>query len=135
MEVGIAQPIGGDAVECWRRNDAAEGRWRAEAHVIGDDEEDVGRALRRHHPRWPRRFGLRRIEADLSLERLRRGRQVAAVDGRSCGGRTRCAGTLWRKTIRPQREQHRDSDESAWSKPERGGQMYSDHGNLRARAL
>src|SRR5262245_31580021 len=68
MEVGIAQPIGGDAVECWRRNDAAEGRWRAEAHVIGDDEEDVGRALRRHHPRWPRRFGLRRIEADLSEE-------------------------------------------------------------------
>ena len=94
MEIGVAQPVRGDAVQRRRRNDAAEGGRRGEADVVGHDEQDVGRALGRHDPRRPGWLRLGGVEVDLALKFLRRRRQVAAVD-RSCRvGRTGHAGGL-----------------------------------------
>src|SRR5262245_48464671 len=53
MEIDVAQPVGGDAIERWCRDDAAEGRRCSEADIIGHDQEDIRRILWRHHTRWP----------------------------------------------------------------------------------
>ena len=48
MELRVAQARLGDAIERRRGNDAAEGARRAEAHVVGHDEQYVGRPFGRH---------------------------------------------------------------------------------------
>ena len=65
----VAQSVCRDAVERRRRDDAPEGAGRAEADVVGHDEEDVRRALRRHHARRPGRFRLQGVQFDVALER------------------------------------------------------------------
>jgi hypothetical protein len=35
MKIGVAQPVGGDAVQCWRWNYAAKCGWRAKADIVG----------------------------------------------------------------------------------------------------
>ena len=82
VKVGVAQAVRRDAVERRRRNDPAEGRRRAEADVVGDDEQNIWSAGRRHDARRPRRFRLRGVEIDLAPERLRWRRQITAVDRR-----------------------------------------------------
>src|SRR5690349_4793042 len=94
MEVGVTKPVLGDAVERRSRNDTAEGRWCAETDVVGEDEQDVGRAFRRDHARWPSRFGLISIQIDLSLKLLRGRRKVAAIDRRRGIRRSNCASSL-----------------------------------------
>ena len=81
VEVGVPQAVLRDAVERRRGDDATEGGGRPVADVVGDDEQHVGRALRRHHPRRPE--GLRALGGplDLPAELLRRRRQLLAVDG------------------------------------------------------
>jgi len=44
VEVGVAQAIRRDAVERRRRDHAAERGWRAEADIIREDKQDIGRA-------------------------------------------------------------------------------------------
>src|SRR6185369_3852776 len=88
MEVGVAQPLFGDAVEGGRRNHAAKRARRAEAAIIRHDQQDVGRALRRHHARSPPGFGLRRFLFDLPAKNYRRGRNLFAIDGGSSAGRS-----------------------------------------------
>ena len=83
VEIRIAQAIVGDAVERRRRNDAAEGRGRGEANVVGHDEQDIRRAFRRHDARGPIGLRLRRVEFDFAPEPLRRRREDMAVD-RDC---------------------------------------------------
>src|SRR2546430_12531896 len=58
MELGVAQPCFGDAVQRRRRNDPAESAGNAVALVIGHDEQDVRRALGRDDARWPVRLGV-----------------------------------------------------------------------------
>ena len=94
VEIGVAQPAGGDAVQRRRRNDAAECGWCTKADVVGEDQQDVRRALWRDHARRPGRFRLGSVEVDLSLKFLRRRREVAAVDRSSGVGRTGLARDL-----------------------------------------
>ncbi len=96
VEVGVAQPVVGDAVKRRRRDDAAEGRGRGEADVVGQDEQNVRRALRRHDARRPIGLRLRGVELDLAAELLRRRRQHAAVDRRGRVRRARRAVDLLR---------------------------------------
>ena len=90
VEVGVAQPVGGDAVQRRRRDDAAEGGRRGEADVVGHDQQDVRRALRRHDARRPGRLRLRGVEVRSRPERLRRRREVAAVAARMETGERHC---------------------------------------------
>ncbi len=60
MELRVAQPGLRDAVQRRRRDDAAEGARRAEADVVGHDQQHVGRAFGRHDARRPPRFRLQR---------------------------------------------------------------------------
>ena len=68
VELRVAQARARDPVEVRRRDDAAEGARRAEALVVDQDQEDVGRAFRRHDLRLPvgRRTG--RVEVDHAAE-------------------------------------------------------------------
>ncbi len=94
MEVGVAQAAPGDAVERRGRDHAAEGAGRAEAVVIGHDQQHVGRLLRRHHAGRPPRGGLRGSFLDHAAE-LRIGRrQLLAADGRGGAGGAEHAGDL-----------------------------------------
>ena len=61
VELRVAQPRLGDAVQRRRRDDAAEGARRTEAHVVGHDEQHVGRALGRHDARRPPRLRLQGV--------------------------------------------------------------------------
>jgi hypothetical protein len=96
VELGIAQPRLGDAVQRRGRDDAAERAADAVALVVGHDEKHVGRAPGRHDARRPpgRRFlsGL----LDDASELRRRRRQLLPVDG--CRGvrRAQLAGSLRR---------------------------------------
>ncbi len=69
MELGVAQPVGRDLVERRRRDDAAEGAGDAVARVVGDDQQDVRRALRRDHGRRPPGRRLLGVEVDDPAER------------------------------------------------------------------
>src|SRR5271167_4567399 len=109
VEVGVAQTVVGDAVHRGRRNQAAEGGRCTKADVVGEDQQDVRRALRWDDPRWPGRFRLVGVEADLALKFLRRWREVAAVDRNGgVGGTRRAGGLLLREGRIPTREQARD---------------------------
>ncbi len=91
VEVGVAQAVGGDPVERRRRDDPSEGARRGEADVVGHDQENVRRVLRRHHPRRPIWRGLRCVQLDLTAEFLRRWRDIASVDRGCCVRRARHA--------------------------------------------
>ena len=80
VHVGVAQAHLGDAVERGRRDHAAEGRGRAEAHVVGHDQQDVGRVRRRHDARRPEPGRFDRVALDLAAERHARRRKLQAVD-------------------------------------------------------
>ncbi len=89
VELRVAQPGLGDAVQRRRRNDAAEGARRAEADVVGHDQQHVRRALGRHDARRPPGLRLAGVVLDHAAE-LRVGRrELLAVDGR---GRPRRSG-------------------------------------------
>ena len=81
MEVGVAQARLGDAVQGRRGDDAAEGAGDAVARVVGHDQQHVGGALGRHHPRRPVGLGSLRRLLDHAAELGRRRRQLLAVDG------------------------------------------------------
>ena len=107
----VAQAFLRDAVHRRRRDDAAEGAGHAEAGVVGDDQQHVRRALRRHDARRPPRLRLQRVVLDHAAE-LRVGRrQLLAADGRRGAGRTRRAGDLLRRDRR--RREYRDRQECA----------------------
>ena len=96
MEVRVAQAGLGDAIHGGRRDDAAEGARRAEALVVGHDQQHVGRALRRHDARRPPGRRLRGLLLDHPAE-LRIGRRkLLAVDRGGGAGRTQLAGHLLR---------------------------------------
>ena len=64
----VAQALVGDAVHRRRRDDAAEGAGHAKAGVVGDDQQHVRRALRRHDARRPPGLGLQRVILDHAAE-------------------------------------------------------------------
>ena len=53
VEIGVAQPLRGDSVERRCRDHPAKCARRAEAGIVGHDEQHIGRALRRHDARSP----------------------------------------------------------------------------------
>ena len=106
VELRVAQPRLRDPVQRRRRDDTAEGARDAVALVVGHDQQHVGRALGRHHRRWPIRLGVFDAEADLAAERWRRWRNDLPVNGRGGVGRTRYAGGLLRR--RRQRRERED---------------------------
>ncbi len=91
VEIGVAQAVGGDAIERRGRDHAAEGRGGAEADVVGHDEQDVRRTFGRHDAHRPIRLRLRGVELDRAAEGLRRRRQLVAGDVDRRRGRARRA--------------------------------------------
>ena len=49
MEVGVAETLLGNTVHCRRGDDSPEGAGHAITRVVGHDQKNVGRTLRRHH--------------------------------------------------------------------------------------
>ena len=94
VELGVAQSGCRDAVERRRRDDPAECAGDAIALVVGHDEQNVRRALRRNNARRPigRRLGRRFL--DHAAERQRRRRKLAAVNRNRGAGGAGCAGYL-----------------------------------------
>ena len=83
----VAQALVRDAIHGRRRDDAAEGARHAEAGVVGDDEQHVRRALRRHDARRPPGLRLQGVVLDHAAE-LRIGRRkLLPVDRRRGAGR------------------------------------------------
>jgi hypothetical protein len=68
VKLRVAQPHAGDAIECRRWNDSAEGAGRSKAHIIGQNEQNVGSALRRHHRGLPIGSGVEGIEVYRAAE-------------------------------------------------------------------
>lgn len=94
VDVVIAQTALREAIHRRRRDDTAEGARHAKPGVIRDDEQDIGRTLRRHDARCPPRLGLQSVVFDHAAEfRIGRG-QFFAVNGSGGAGRTRRAGGL-----------------------------------------
>ena len=90
----VAQTLVRDAIHRRRRDHAAEGAGHAEAGIVGDDQQHVGCALRRHHARRPPRLRLQGVILDHAAE-LRVGRrELLAADGRGGARRTQCPGDL-----------------------------------------
>ena len=89
MEIGVAQPLRGDAIHGGSGYDAAEGARCAEALIIRHNEQHVGRALRRHDARRPPRLRLRGLLLDHPAECGIRRRKLFAVDRGGGFGRTR----------------------------------------------
>src|SRR5262245_39014037 len=84
MELGVAQTHSCDAIQCRRRDYAAERPGYAITLVIGHDEKDVRRALRGHDLGGQIRFGLRSLKVDLATEFGGWWGKVFPVDGRRC---------------------------------------------------
>ena len=83
FEIVVAQPGLGQTVQRRHLDRSAEGRCVAEAHVVEQDDDHVGRTFRRLHlePRW--RFRVLRIELrDRRMLRRRDGKQRAVHGGR-----------------------------------------------------
>ena len=77
----VAQTGRGECVHRRGRNHAAERARHAETGVVGDDQQHVRRAFRRHYAGCPPRLRLQRVVLDLAAE-LRIGRrQLGAADG------------------------------------------------------
>jgi hypothetical protein len=87
----VAQAFVGDAVHGRRRDDAAEGARHAEAGVVGDDQQHVGRALGRHDARRPPRLRLQRVVLDDAAESRVGRRELLVGDRRRGAGRTKDA--------------------------------------------
>jgi len=82
MEIGIPQPAPGDAIQRRSWDDAAERARRAEAAIVGHDEQHVGRAFRRHDARGPPRFRVRGFLLNYSTEfRIGRRKLFAVKSG------------------------------------------------------
>ena len=92
----VAQAFLRDAVHRRRRDDAAEGARHAEAGVVGDDQQHVGRALRRHDARRPPGLRLQRVILDHAAEFRVGRRKLLSVDGGRGAGRAGRAGDLLR---------------------------------------
>ena len=82
MEARIAQARLRDAVERRRRYHATEGAGRTKTDIVGHDEQDVRRTLRRHHTGWPIWLRLRSVGIDLPTKRLGWRWQIATVNRR-----------------------------------------------------
>ena len=96
VELRVAQPRLGDAVQVRRRDDAAKGARHAVALVVGHDEQHVGRALGRHHARRPPGRGVLGGFLDHAAELRRRWRNLLSVDGGGGVGLTQRARDLLR---------------------------------------
>ena len=116
VEVRVAQPALGDAIQGRGRDDSAEGPRRAEAVVVGHDQQHVGRALRRHNAGRPPRRRLRGLLLDHPAE-LRIGRRkLFSVDRGRRAGRSGCALDLLRfggQRQRAGKTEQGDDDSSA----------------------
>ena len=71
VELRVAQARVRDAIQGRRRDHAAEGARRAEADIVGDDQQHVRRALRRDDRRRPVGRRVRGVEVDDAAERCR----------------------------------------------------------------
>ena len=92
MDVVVAQAILGNAVQCGRRDDAAEGTRHAKSGVICDDEQHIGGLLGRHDARCPPRFRSQCIIFNHATKfRITRWK-LATLYRRGSAGRTRRAG-------------------------------------------
>ena len=88
VEIRVAQPLRGDTVERRGRNHAAKRARRAEAGIVGHDEQHVGRALRRHDARRPPGRRLRGLLLDHPAEIRFGRRKLFSVDRGGGAGRT-----------------------------------------------
>ena len=63
MEAVVLQPVGGELVEIRRLTRSTEGAGRGKADIVEQDDEHVGRALRRSQrfDWWVRRVGILRV--------------------------------------------------------------------------
>ncbi len=111
VELGVAQPGVRDAVQRRRGDDSAEGARRAEADVVGHDEKDVGRALRRDDAGRPPGLRLVGVDVDLAAELRGRRGELPPVDGRGRAGRARHAGDLLGAGREAREQQRKGSDE------------------------
>ena len=114
----VTQTLVCDAVHGRRRDHPAESARHAEAGIIRDDEQHVGCALRRHHPRRPPGLRFQGVILDHAAElRLGRG-QLLAADRGGGAGRTQLTGNLLghgrqgRKCDSDQNDCYRDCYES-----------------------
>ena len=96
----VAQPFLRDAIHRRRRDHAAERARHAEARVVGDDEENVRRTLRRHDARRPPRLRLQRVVLDHAAEFRIGRRKLRSADRRRCAGGSQRAGDLLRSCAR-----------------------------------
>ena len=94
VKIGEAQAGLGDAVQRRGGDDAAEGARRAEAVVVGHDEEHVGRTLRRHDAWRPPGLRVRSPLLDHPAEFRIGRRQLFPADGGGGVGRPRHPGDL-----------------------------------------
>lgn len=79
---------------CGRRDDAAESAGDAEPCVIRDDQQHIGRILRRHDTRRPPRLRLQGLVLDHAEFGIKCGKLFAIDRGRG-PGRTGRARDLW----------------------------------------
>ena len=92
----VAQTLVCDAVHGRRRDDAAEGAGHPEAGIVGDDQQHVRCALRRHHARRPPGLRFQGVILDHATElRVGRGQLLAAYRGGGAG-RTQLSGNFLR---------------------------------------
>src|SRR6185312_1367487 len=106
MELCVAEACVGDAIQDWGWDHAAERARRAEAYIVGHDQQDVWRSCGRYRSRCPIGFRLARIEIDLAPKCRGRAWQIFAVDrGRSTRRTWHRASLLCVNGRRRQREQ------------------------------
>jgi hypothetical protein len=91
MELRVPQSRLCDPIECGRRNDATERARRAEADVVGHDQQHVWRALWRHDARRPPRRGVLGFFLDHAAEFRGRWRELFPVDDNGASGACRVA--------------------------------------------
>ena len=108
----VAEAFSREAVHGRRRDDAAEGAGDAEAGVVGDDQQHVGRTRGRHDARRPPGCRLQGSILDHAAE-LRVGRwELLAADARRRAGRSQRAGDLLRGArCRAHQRYHENSTE------------------------
>ena len=82
----VAQSLARDAVHRGRRDHAAEGARHTETGVVGDDQEHVRRAFRRHDAWRPPRLRLQGVVLDHAAELGIRRRELLAADRRRGAG-------------------------------------------------
>ena len=90
----VAQAFIGDAVHGRGRDHATEGAGYAEAGIIGDDQQHVGRTFGRHNTGRPPGLGFQGIFLDDATEFGIRCRQLLVADRGRCTGRTQRTGDL-----------------------------------------